>query len=69
METRLHDVLIGAKEHVWYQECLARVRALEPGFLEIRAGLSPEKQELLDRYIAACEAMDDALLMAVLQKQ
>ena len=42
------------------QFCLQRVRALEPDFLVLRAGLNAAQQELLDDYIAACEALTAA---------
>ena len=41
-------------------ECLDLVRRLEPAFMELRASLTGEQQELLDAYITACEALSDA---------
>ena len=41
-----------------YQEALSRVERLEPAFLAIRESLRPEQREILDDYIAACEALE-----------
>ena len=41
-----------------YQQTLDRVKKLEPAFLAIRESLRPEQQQILDDYIAACEALE-----------
>ena len=41
-----------------YQETLSRVERLEPAFLAIRESLHPEQRQILDDYIAACEALE-----------
>ena len=58
----MYEVLMAAKTDAQYLACLGEVSRLEPAFLEIRSALSQEKQVLLDRYIAACETLDDSLL-------
>ena len=53
------DILVDfAENDKQYQEALDRVKRLEPAFLTIRESLSPEQQQILDDYIAACEALD-----------
>ena len=53
------DILVDfAENDKQYQEALDRVKRLEPAFLAIRKSLSPEQQQTLDDYIAACEALD-----------
>lgn len=44
-----------AKHDPIHQERNAECEELEPAFLQLRAKLSPEEQELLDMYIDACE--------------
>ena len=67
-EYLLSEILRAAKNDTVYRECLRMAENLEPGFLSLRASLPPEQQDLLDRYIAACEAMDDALLAVAVQR-
>ena len=47
-----------AKTDGWVQECKARMEELEPAYQAIRGMLTPEQQELLDDYIAACEELE-----------
>ena len=62
MEQNWKDILVlRASTDKWYQQCLQEVRALETEFLEVRATLTPEQQDALDRYIAACEELEHAL--------
>lgn len=50
-----------------YQQALQRVKSTETEYLAVLETLSPEKQEVLQRYIAACEAMDDPLIYLAYQ--
>lgn len=38
-----------------HQDCLNKVRQLEPEFLTLRASLTTQQQTLLDSYIASCD--------------
>ena len=51
-----------AKTDENYQECVRMVAQLEPDFLQIRQKLSPQEQEILDSYIAACEELHFSLI-------
>jgi len=50
-----------------YLELLSACNALEEDFLRIRAGLSAEDRELLDKYISLCEEMDHRRTMLALR--
>lgn len=52
---QINDLLENDPVH---KELLARVQSLEPDYLRISRTLSPEDQELLSDYIAACEELD-----------
>lgn len=39
----------------WCQETARKVAELEPGYLRILSKLSPDEQEILEDYIAACQ--------------
>ncbi len=45
-----------------YLDALAELQKLEPDFRALREQLDAPHRELLDRYIAACEALDDAVV-------
>ena len=45
-----------------YQQALQQLKDAEPAYLALLETLSPENREVLERYIAACEAADDILL-------
>ncbi len=45
-----------------YQECYWRISALEPDYLAVREALTVDQREILDAYIAACEAQEDIRL-------
>jgi len=51
-----------AQTDAWYQSALEQVKKLEPAYWKILQSLPQEKREILEAYITACEAMDDALL-------
>ena len=46
-----------------YQQALQQLNAVESDYTDLLKSLPPEKQAVLERYIAACEAMDDALVL------
>lgn len=50
-----------------YQQALQRLKEVEPDYLVLLETLAPEKRDILERYIAACEAMDDPLIYLAYQ--
>lgn len=50
-----------------YQQALQRLNAAEPDYLALLETMTPENREVLERYIAACEAMDDPLIYLAYQ--
>ena len=57
---KMWDALISlAKEDEDYQQCLKRIRELEPEYLRIREGLKPEEQTIMEDYITLCGELDD----------
>ena len=50
-----------------YQQALQRVKEAEKDYLALLETMTPEKREVLQRYIAACEAVDDPLLFLAYQ--
>ncbi len=52
------DMIVSlSKQDEWYMELLNQCRSLEPEFRQIKAKLTEEEQEQLDRYISTCEDM------------
>ena len=45
-----------------YQQALQNLQKVEPEYLALLETLSLEQRDVLERYIAACEELDDALL-------
>ena len=61
---QLWDTLLQlAKTDSWYKECLKTLEKAEPAFLAIRDSLNETQRRQLDDYIAACEALEDALVL------
>ena len=56
----IHEAAQLAKQDAAYQACLKEVAALEPAYLQLLSRLDPEDRKLLEDYITACEALDDA---------
>ena len=50
-----------------YQQVLQRLNEAEVDYLVLLETMTPEKREVLQRYIAACEAMDDPLIFMAYQ--
>lgn len=50
-----------------YQQALQRLKAAEVDYLALLETLTPENREVLERYIAACEATDDLLIYPAYQ--
>ena len=50
-----------------YQQALQVLKEAEPAYLALLETLTPENQEILNRYIAACEALDDPLIFLAYQ--
>ena len=45
-----------------YQKALQRIKDAEADYLTLLETMSSQQKEILERYIAACEAADDVLL-------
>ncbi len=50
-----------------YQQTLQRLKEVEPDYLTLLETMAPEKREILERYIAACEVTDDSLIYLAYQ--
>ena len=50
-----------------YQQALQHLKEVEVDYLTLLETMPPEKQEILERYISACEAMDDPLIHLAFQ--
>ena len=50
-----------------YQQALQQIQEVEGAYLALLETLEPEKREVLERYIAACESADDAALVLAYQ--
>ncbi len=50
-----------------YQQALQKLKDVEPDYLALLETMTPENQEILERYIAACEALDDPLIFLAYQ--
>ena len=50
-----------------YQQAQDRVKRLEPAFLAIRESLNPKQRQILDDYIAACEALEQCQIFLAAQ--
>ena len=61
-EELLSVLMIMAEKDTNYQQALLQLKKVETEYTAFLETLTPEKQAVLERYIAACEAMDDALV-------
>ena len=50
-----------------YQQALQRLTEAEVDYLVLLETMTPGNREILERYIAACEAMDDPLIYLAYQ--
>ena len=50
-----------------YQQALQKLKEVEPEYLALLETLSSQQRDVLERYIAACEAMDDPLIYLAYQ--
>ena len=50
-----------------YQQALQKLKDVEPDYLALLETMTPENREILERYIAACEALDDPLIFLAYQ--
>ena len=50
-----------------YQQALQKLKEIEPEYLDLLETLSPQQRDVLDRYISACEAVDDPLVYLAYQ--
>ncbi|MBE6941154.1 MAG: hypothetical protein E7455_02555 [Ruminococcaceae bacterium] len=50
-----------------YQQALQNLKDAEPAYLALLETMTPENREILERYIAASEALDDPLIFMAYQ--
>ena len=50
-----------------YQQALLRLKEVEPDYLSLLETMTPENREVLERYLAAAEALDDPLIYLAYQ--
>ena len=50
-----------------YQQALQKLKETEPAYLALLETMTPENREILERYIGACEALDDPLIFLAYQ--
>ena len=62
-EELLPELLTQADQDPWYRECRDTARTLEPGFQAFCGELTNVQREMLDEYLAAWEALQDALVV------
>ena len=60
-------LVLAMKQDADYQQALQRLKEAETAYFAILETMTPEKREVLERYIAACEATDDALIFLAYQ--
>ena len=56
-------LVLMAERDAEYQRALQDLQAAEPAYLALLETLEPEKREILERYITACEMLDDSMLV------
>ena len=61
-EELLNVLMIMAENDTNYQQALLQLKEVETEYTALLETLPQKTQEVLERYIAACEAMDDALV-------
>ena len=57
------DLVAAAKTDGNYQQALKEVENLESHYLEVCGRLSSEEKAVIEDYIAACEALGDAMML------
>ena len=57
------DLVTAAKTDENYQQALKEVENLESHYLEVCDRLSSEEKDVIEDYIAACEALGDAMML------
>ena len=60
-------LVLRMKQDADYQQALQRLKKAEVDYLSLLETMPLEKQEILEHYIAACEAMDDPLIYLAYQ--
>ena len=60
-------LLLWAEQNTKYQQALQSAKAVEEDYLALLETLSEERRAALERYIAACEEMDEALVFLAYQ--
>ena len=60
-------LLMLACKEPYHLQCVSECSALEPAYEKLRSSLSPEEQDLLDRYISACEEVQYSLIFLARQ--
>ena len=57
------DLVAAAKTDTDYQQALKTVENLETVYLSVCSRLSSEEMAVIEDYIAACEALGDAMML------
>ena len=57
------DLVAAAKTDTDYQQALKEVENLESHYLEVCGRLASEEKAVIEDYIAACEALGDAMML------
>ena len=60
-------LMLSAEQNVEYQKALQELKTVEEDYTTLLESLSAEQREVLERYISACEEMDEALVFAAYQ--
>ncbi|MBE6957789.1 MAG: hypothetical protein E7447_01370 [Ruminococcaceae bacterium] len=60
-------LMLSAEQNVEYQKALQELKTVEEDYTALLESLSAEQREVLERYISACEEMDEALVFAAYQ--
>ena len=60
-------LLSDAKQNAEYQQGLQKLNCVEQDYTALLKTLTPQQREIAERYIAACEEMDEALVFRAYQ--
>ena len=56
-----------SRQDPWYQTCLSMVQEREAEYLALRKTLPEAQQEILEDYLAACQELEDSLVLLAYQ--
>ena len=60
-------LMLEAEQNTEYQQALQELKNVEEDYTALLESLSAQQREVLERYISACEEMDEALVFAAYQ--